>query len=81
MDTKEKRWFITEDNKNVHWVQSYIRKDIEYDNIFNHCIVAMDNNLNLPDKYGCRIEEINARNFFITEKEAQLEIIRRERFD
>ena len=75
------RWFITKDGKNVHWVQSYIKKNIEYDNKINHCIVAMDNNFNSPGKFGCRIEEINIKDFFSTEKEAQLEIIRRERFE
>jgi len=76
----EKRWFITKDGENVHWVQSYIRKYIEYDNNTNHCIVAMENDLNCPDAYGCRIEEIDANDFFDSKKEAQNEIIRRERF-
>jgi len=77
---EEKRWFITKDGKSVNWVQSYIRKNISYDNGTNHCVVAMDNNCNYPDAYGCRIEEVNIKDFFNSVKEAQMEIIRRERF-
>ena len=77
---EEKRWFITKDGKEVHWVQSYIREYINYDFDTNHCIVAMKNSLNAPDAHGCSIKEINIKDFFNSVKEAQMEIIRRERF-
>lgn len=78
---KEKRWFIS-DEKEVRWVHTFITKDEKFDDGTIHLVVSMENELNQP----CRpddvaIESVDINDFFHTEKEAQLEIIRQERFD
>ena len=72
------------DNKKeyiTNYVVSVIKKNIEYDNETNHLVVTMENSYNEPDERGCTLEEININDFFETEKEAQTEILIRERFN
>jgi len=79
----EKRWFVNS-KKEVRWVHTFVRKDIEYDNDITHLVVSMDNNLNpawINNKGdGCVLEEESTKNFFPSERDCQMEIIRRERF-
>ncbi len=81
----EKKWFITKDDdgkSKVRWAKLFIRKDIEWDcDKITHLIVSMHNNLNAPSGTNdCKIESIQAKNFFRKREEAEIEIMRRERF-
>jgi len=74
-------WFIDDKGK-VRWVHTFIEKNIEWDNCTTHLIVSMENNLNQPCRVNeLKVESIDTENFFETEKETQMEILRRERFD
>ena len=78
---EDKRWFITEDDK-VRWVKCFITKDIEWDSNSTHLIVSMENELNEANGVkDVEVESIDIRNFFTLKQNAQMEIIRRERFE
>jgi hypothetical protein len=76
---EEKRFFI--DGDNVRWVRSFIEKDIEWDYSTTHLVVSMKNNMNKPTSPSdVMVQSVNVKDMFDTLKNAQLEIIRRERF-
>ena len=76
-----KKFFITKDNK-VRWVKVFITENIEWDDGKTHLVVSMENNLNEANRPSdCKIESIDVGEFFETLKEAQYEIIRKERFE
>ncbi len=77
----EKRFFITSQNT-VRWIKVFITKYIQCDDATTHLIVSMNNNQNEANQPSdCKIESVEPRDCFETLKEAQLEIIRRERFE
>ena len=74
------KWFIAK-NSEVRFVLAVIRKDIEFDYTVSSLVVSMDNNLNQPCLSNCKLEEIDHdEQLYISKKDAQIEIIRRERF-
>ena len=78
---ENKRWFIADKN-NVRWVKCFITENLEWDNCFTHLVVSMNNNFNQATGVkDVMVESIDIKNFFATMKEAQMEIIRRERFN
>lgn len=78
---KEKLWFIAEGDT-VRWVKIFINKNISWDNGITHLVVSMNNNLNSAVRPSdVKVENVNIKNFFETKRDAQFEIIRRERFE
>jgi len=74
------RFFIIKGK--VRWVKKFIRMNVEFDYKTTHLVVSMDNSLNNPTgPNDCLIESINVKDFFNTKREAQLELIIRERFN
>lgn len=78
---KKKRFFITKENK-VRWVKVFITENISWDDGRTHLVVSMDNNFNEANRPSdCKIESVDVKDFYDTLKEAQIEILRRERFE
>lgn len=76
----EKKWFIAEDNT-VRWVKVFININIRWDNGQTHLVVSMNNDLNAAHRPSdVKVESVDTKNFFKSKQEAQMEIIRRERF-
>jgi FKBP-type peptidyl-prolyl cis-trans isomerase 2 len=76
-----KLFFITKENT-VRWIKVFITKDIQWDNGTTHLVVSMHNNLNEANRPSdVKIENVRPQDCFGTVKEAQLEIMRRERFE
>ena len=73
-------WFINKEGE-IRWVCKFLDCDIQYDSIKTHLVVSMENSLNPPSKSRCKIEEVETKNFFHSERDCQIEIIRRERFE
>lgn len=73
-------WFINEKGE-IRWAFNFLSSNIQYDSKKTHLVVSMANDLNPPSKYGCKIEEVETKNFFHSERDCQIEIIRRERFE
>lgn len=81
MVAREKRFFITKNNT-VRWVKQFITKNISWDSGKTHLVVSMNNNLNEANRAtDCKVESADVNDFFETERDAQLEIFRRERFE
>jgi len=77
----EKRWFITKKGE-IRWVKCFITENIEWDNGITHLVVSMHNNLNEANRVSdVSIESADIKDFFPNLKDAQMEIIRRERFE
>lgn len=74
------RWFI-KDGK-VRWIKTFINADIHWDNGKTHLVFSMDNSYNEPHRPNDgTVESVDTKDCFLTQKEAQMEIIRRERFE
>lgn len=82
MNNPTKSWFITKEEGKYYcfFVVCVVRSVIEYDDVVNCLVVYMQNELNAPDSRNCKLAEFPVGDFFHTKKEAQIEIIRRERF-
>lgn len=78
-----KRWFIKLVNGKyeVRYIVCIIRNNIEYDNQTNSLVVHMENSYNPPDSINSTLEEVCIKDVFATKEVAQMEIIRRERFE
>ena len=81
-DYSKQQWFIaeTKDGDNpkydIRWVHTIVRQ--EEDSLF---CVTMENSYNSPDSRNAKLEWLDQSRMFETVKEAQMEIIRLERFD
>lgn len=78
MEDKEKRWFLTE-NDDIRWAHTFLKEE-DYEGMISYLVVSMDNNFNGVG-LSAKIEEIEAKRFFKTQREAQLEILIKERFN
>lgn len=81
MGAEDKRFFIAKDNE-IRWIKVFITQNVEFDNHTEHIVVSMGNNLNAATSpKDCLIEGVDIKDCFGSVREAQLEIIIRERFD
>lgn len=77
----KEKWFITKDGKDVRWIHTFINYNIIWDNGRTHLVFSMSNDCNSP--HGANdgmIESISTKDCFLTKREAQQEILIRERF-
>ena len=72
------RWFITDDFE-IRYAHSLISVN-EYDDATTFLVVSMQNNFNRPCRSNSKLEEINKNNFYPTLKDAQIELLIKERF-
>jgi hypothetical protein len=79
MISDDKRYVIA--GNKVKYVCKFLRKYIEYDNKTTNLAVTMENSYNQPCVSNTKIEEYDVDDFFMNEHDAQMEIIRRERFE
>ena len=76
----EKRFFITKEHT-IRWVKVFITKNIQWDDGKTHLVVSMNNEFNEANRpYDCKIESIEVDNLFKTRRDAEIEILRIERF-
>lgn len=74
-----KRWFIYKGK--VRWIHTFINHDIHWDDGKTHLVFSMENSYNEPHRPNDGvIESVNVKDCFLSLKDAQDEIIRRERF-
>lgn len=78
-----KQWYITADQKDVRYIKTFIEQDIVYDGgIVQHlCVTMRDSNNRPTHPTEVVVEVVDAKNLYSTKKEAQWEIMRRERFE
>jgi hypothetical protein len=81
-EIEQRKYFIASERQNeiklrkIRFMYQFLRKLDDY-----VLVISMANRYNDPDTNNARIEWVSEADFFRTEKEAQFEIIRRERFE
>ena len=75
-----KKWCINKNNE-IRYVSTYVRENISYDYHTTHLVVTMNNSYDSPCLKGCKLEEVDIKDFFETEKDCKIEILIRERFN
>lgn len=78
----DKRYYITKDNPaKVRWIKCFINKDISWDDGHTHLVVTMKNSLNEAHRPNdVQVESVDVNDCFLTQSDAEQEIIHRERF-
>lgn len=83
MEHEKYRFYITRNGKSVRWIKQFINPNIIWDGgVVTHLVVTMENSYNEAHRPNdVKVESVYAKDCFSSQEKAEMEIIRRERFE